>query len=1761
MALPTDANATGSWLRAGCQRLVGSKLFERTVLLLILANCVTLTLYSPMDQRCETTQCQRLRVCEITFSSLAILECMIRIIAEGGIPGYWRDPWNRLDLAIVTCGIIDFIPGVTGGGSIKAFRTTRVLRPLRVVNRFPSLRILVRLLLDIIPMLGNVMVLCIFLFVTFGIMSVQLWKGVLRNGCYNEKNELYRPTLGGFYVCSGTGDAGMNSCPATGNFGEPLGGDNYTECHQRTPNFQAGAVSFDNIWMAFLAIFQVVTLEDWTGLMYTLQDAYSFWVWPFFIALIFFGSWFAINLALVVIATQFKVTKKRETMLIRAHEAETGYTTSTSQKNLWGEFLLWACSVLSCGRFSASNLRSDDAGGLCIEEATDEEIEDLQMIREVFDLLDKDRDGTISLGELRVALHTLDNHLAKTEVKELVQSIDENGDGYIDFDEFRALMGCTIGSEHAAHEQPLEAPYDNSSAGKDRSGDMRPTVRSRIHKLVNAPWFTRAVVLCITANTLSMASEHHGQPAELEATVEITNAVFAFIFFIEVILRVASVGPLQYFLDGFNVCDGIIVVMGVIEVFVPSGAGFNVLRSFRLMRLFKLARYLPTMQKQLLVMLRTLDSVLNFLLLLGLFIFMFAVMGMHLFGGSWESYSSTQMDRPRQNFDTFLYSVLTVFQVLTTEEWNLLLYHAMHATSKYAAIYFVVLIMIGTFILVNLFVAIMVEGFATDPEAIARFRAALARARTMFRTMHADASNSTISADQQAGRSDPANGNQKGASVQRAGSELSSQSRHTYVSSPSDSAIATHSAQRSDAVRRWACCTSKVGPATNDGSSVNANPSSTTQLMDDEAVVSVEPGDIRQAKAVSGAPRSYSQSLKKRSETIAESNAFHLVMMIVLCIDTIVMCVERPSVKEGSAEKLVLNGIDIGCETVFTIEAVVKICATGLWRSSDAYFRDRWNTYDFTLLVCSWSLVAIRHSGSQSEAALIMMWIFQLYRTFRPFRLVQRIPSLKETLRMLLMSVKPIGNLLLMGSVFYIIFAIWGVQMFKGHFFFCSVDTVDTTQPVVCDAAKLSTYGGPAFGSSVPITRDEALLVPGNLSLLGFSASGRNSSRCSIAVYPVEDARDCNVAGGKWSRRRYNFDNVLEALVTLFVVSSRDGWTEIMRNGLDSTGDERHPKEDANLMAVLYFVTFLLIVGYFVISMFVGVIVENFQLSMPAIPNVDDGQNDAEESDADAGSAAILLPARKGAVRQRCFDIMHHPCFEIVLAILISINVLIMALEHYDQPSDLGVAIEISNVVFTAIYCTEVVVKVLGVGAGEFIRQPWNRFDTFVAVSSFIGCFFDLLGDDTVVDASILQAVRVMRVARVIKLLKMTKGLASLLTTVWSSMPQVLNLMILLSILFVAASSLGMKLFGEVKCLPDEPCYGFSKHANFQNAGMAALTLFRVATGDDWVGIMRDGTRGQHGVVTTVVYFISFVVVAQFILLNVVVAVLMKNLTAALQWVDTETGETQLADTVGHSMPEPYELDQGECSSVQQSGAIPPVDTSRRAQTEVGLLEHTSETTTEHGPVAIPENEVGGELECNVNETDASARRNSKAQNVLKGLQARAKRLSDSQVSEPAETGPDGVPISPQAARAARNKRALKGALHLVMALVKMMDKSERETADNIPLTSRKVFEPRVSVAAGHRQSVAAPYARTSISVAARQSQSGGHPRDSVVRTSVMRTSVAGRRSVRLSIRAPFSNRCSVGSARSSVNGRLSQTSARSSIRGRVVPFQPESHA
>lgn len=154
--------------------------------------------------------------------------------------------------------------------------------------------------------------------------------------------------------------------------------------------------------------------------------------------------------------------------------------------------------------------------------------------------------------------------------------------------------------------------------------------RRHLESFVDHNVFQRTILFCILTNTFCMGIEFHKQPEVLTKIVEISNLAFSIVFAIEMALKVIAYGFFRYISDGFNVFDGLIVMLSTFEIYnglvhgiMSEGSGISVLRTFRLLRILKLVRFLPNLRRQLVVMLRTMDNVAVFFGLLMLFIFIF----------------------------------------------------------------------------------------------------------------------------------------------------------------------------------------------------------------------------------------------------------------------------------------------------------------------------------------------------------------------------------------------------------------------------------------------------------------------------------------------------------------------------------------------------------------------------------------------------------------------------------------------------------------------------------------------------------------------------------------------------------------------------------------------------------------------------------------------------------------------------------------------------------------------------------------------------------------------------------------------------------------------------------------------------------------------------------------------------------------------------------------------------------------------------------
>ncbi|XP_076330683.1 muscle calcium channel subunit alpha-1-like [Tachypleus tridentatus] len=280
-------------------------------------------------------------------------------------------------------------------------------------------------------------------------------------------------------------------------------------------------------------------------------------------------------------------------------------------------------------------------------------------------------------------------------------------------------------------------PPSRWSLKRKQFGRQNRKLRRVCRKVIKSQTFYWIVIILVFLNTLTLASEHYRQPRWLDHFQEVANMCFVVLFTMEMLLKMYSLGFRGYFISLFNRFDWFVVVSSIIEAIliynkVMPQLGMSVLRCVRLLRIFKVTRYWPSLRNLVASLINSMRSIASLLLLLFLFIIIFALLGMQVFGGKFN-FDSTH-GKPRSNFDSFWQSLLTVFQILTGEDWNLVMYDGINAyggvgsPGVLASIYFIILFICGnciqstkvyysTDILLNVFLAIAVDNLA-DAESL-----------------------------------------------------------------------------------------------------------------------------------------------------------------------------------------------------------------------------------------------------------------------------------------------------------------------------------------------------------------------------------------------------------------------------------------------------------------------------------------------------------------------------------------------------------------------------------------------------------------------------------------------------------------------------------------------------------------------------------------------------------------------------------------------------------------------------------------------------------------------------------------------------------------------------------------------------------------------------------------------------------------------------------------------------------------------------------
>jgi voltage-gated sodium channel len=218
-------------------------------------------------------------------------------------------------------------------------------------------------------------------------------------------------------------------------------------------------------------------------------------------------------------------------------------------------------------------------------------------------------------------------------------------------------------------------------------------------KIVNHPFFSRFIITLILINSVIIGLETYSSIYETyRQSFIFIDRIILWLFTIEIVLKLmAARFSISFFKDKWNVFDFIIVASG--HLFVGSQF-VTVLRILRVLRVFRTISVIPSLRRLVNALLLTIPSLGTILLLMGIVFYIFAVIGTVLFKEASAEY-----------FGTLHHSLLTLFQMVTLESWASGVMRPVMENSPWAWPYFVAFILIGTFIILNLFVGVIVNNF------------------------------------------------------------------------------------------------------------------------------------------------------------------------------------------------------------------------------------------------------------------------------------------------------------------------------------------------------------------------------------------------------------------------------------------------------------------------------------------------------------------------------------------------------------------------------------------------------------------------------------------------------------------------------------------------------------------------------------------------------------------------------------------------------------------------------------------------------------------------------------------------------------------------------------------------------------------------------------------------------------------------------------------------------------------------------------------
>ncbi|XP_027788006.2 sodium channel protein type 11 subunit alpha [Marmota flaviventris] len=1507
-------------LRSLAIRILVNSLFSMFIICTVIVNCGLMAAVGFKENNCTDIKennstgnkenSTETDVSEYIFTAIYILEAVIKILARGFILdefSFLRDPWNWLDSIVIGTAIASYFP--FGKINLLSLRTFRVFRALKAISVVSGLKVIVGALLRSVKKLVDVMVLTLFCLSIFALVGQQLFMGNLNQKCirtnctqnfetneycFEKEEDSKEPMLCGSWF-------GSRSCP------------NNSTCNHTRINPDSNYTNFDNFGWSFLAMFRLMTQDSWEKLYrQTLRTSGIYSVF-FFVVVIFLGSFYLINLTLAVVTMAYEEQNRNVAAETEAKEK----MFQEAQKLLKEE--KEALVAMGIDRSSLNSLQASSFSPKKRKFFGNKKKKSLLKRKSRKDKTS----GSDSDGEAP------SNPPLLEQTKRLSQNLpvdlfDEHGDPFQRQRALSAVSILTITMHEQEKSQEPCLPCGENLASRYLVWNCSPwwlRIKKALRFVMTDPFTELAITICIIINTIFLSMEHHNMDTYLKSILQKGNWVFSGIFIAEMCLKIIALDPYHYFRQGWNIFDSIVALLSVAEVLCEESK-WSFLRSFRVLRVFKLAKSWPTLNTLIKIIGHSVGALGHLTVVLAIVIFIFSVVGVQLFGSKFCRQKSAHLcsasEDPclrRWHMGDFYHSFLVVFRILCGE-WIENMWACMQEVNKpMCIIVFVLILIIGKLVVLNLFIALLLNSFSNEErygisEGEARktkVQLALDRFRRAFSFVihtlehfcckrckrHNLPKLKEMTADSDAESKDiiPLAADMKRGSEAQEEFGVLNSAQKTFSLGYDRSWLAPLAEEENDVEYSDKDDASSITHSEAERQAYDLHQEKPAIPGDQSVEIEVFPEEEVYLAVQNPRKKSDAISIPSECSTIDLQEAFGYLYRIV------------PQQKQP--ERCLPKGL----------HCFFPCCRKDRRRSPWVIW---WNLRKTCYQI-------VKHSWFESFIIFVIL-LSSGTLVFEDVHLDKR-PHVQEILNYT-------------DHVFTYIFIFemglkWVAFGFGKYFTsaWCWLDfiivivsvvslfTVNTWKPLRTLRALRPLRALSQFEGMKVVVNALIGAIPAILNvllvclifwlifcILGVNFFSGHFGRCirgkdkSKYLPNVENRSQCNECNETWVNLDVNFDNVGIAYLALLQVATYKGWLDIMEAAVDSRGEEKQPAFEAKPLMYLYFVVFIIFGSFFTLNLFIGVIIDNFNQQQKKISGQDIFMTEEQKKYYSAMKKLGTKKPQKPIPRplNKCqglvFDLVTHQVFDIFIMSLIVLNMVGMMAESYEQSEGVTVTFDNINIAFVIIFTIECLIKIFALRQYYF-TNGWNLFDCVVVVLSIISTMVSALENQEHIPfpPTLFRIVRLARIGRILRLVRAARGIRTLLFALMMSLPSLFNIGLLLFLVMFIYAILGMKFFSEVR-----KGAGIDDIFNFKTFEGSMLCLFQITTSAGWDSLLNpmlnsgesgNSSANSHLPAVATAYFVSYIIISFLIVVNMYIAVILENFNTATEESEDPLGE------------------------------------------------------------------------------------------------------------------------------------------------------------------------------------------------------------------------------------------------------------------------------